>query len=170
MDKTIVTGFMIIIAIITSVLLFNAVYPAVLQSSDAMTSMTARIDERMKSDIEIIHATGELDSTGSWQDTNGDGRFNFFVWTKNIGTVRFPAVESMDVFLGPEGNFSRIPHEDNAGGSFPYWTYTIENDSEWNPTATLAITIHYSATQPSGRYFAKIITPNGVESQIVFSI
>lgn len=170
MDKTIVTGFMVIISVVASVLVFNSLYPAIMQSSDAMVLMKSRLDDRMKSQIEVIHASGELDHTHTWQDVNGDGHFNVFIWTKNVGSLRVSAVDRIDVFFGPEGDFARIPHQSNAGGSFPYWTYNIENDTDWNPTATLEITIHFSSILAANRYFIKIVTPSGVEDQIFMSM
>ena len=170
MDKTIVTAFMVIISVVASVLVFNSLYPAIQQSSDAMVVMKSRLDDRMKSQIEIVHASGELNSSGSWQDANGDGRFNVFIWTKNIGSSRISGLDRVDLFFGPEGDFTRIPHESTAGGSYPYWTASLENDTNWNPTATLQITIHFSSTLASGRYFIKVITPNGVEDQIFMGL
>ena len=144
MDKVITTTFLIIVSVVCAVLVFNAVYPAVIQSSDAMTSMTIRVDDRLKSQIEIIHATG----SGS----------NAFIWVKNIGSLRIIPVESCDIFFGPEGNFARILHDDETE-DLPYWEYEVEgNGSDWIPTTTLKITIHYD---PLGsgtyRYFVKMI-------------
>jgi len=155
LDKAITTAFMVIASVVCAVLVFNAVYPAIIRSSDAMISMKTRIDERLKGQIEIIHATG-----------NGS---NGFVWVKNVGSLRIAAVESCDIFFGPEGNFSRIPHQDEAEGN-PYWTYDVEGDSsEWTPTATLKITVHYGSVL-SGRYFVKVISPNGVSDEYYFSV
>ncbi len=170
MDKVITTAFLIIVSVVASVVLFNAFYPAVLESSDAMISMKSRVDERLKSQVEIVHASGELDSGGAWQDVNGDGRFNVFLWAKNIGAVRIAAIERTDVFFGPEGNFARIPHESEAGGNFPYWSWSLENDSDWNPTATLEITIHYSSALSTGRYFGKIVAPSGVADEYLMGL
>jgi hypothetical protein len=146
-------------------MVFNSVYPAIVESSDAMIVMKSRLDEQMKNEIEIVHASGELDSSGSWQDANGDGRFNVFIWTKNIGSSRIIAVERTDLFFGPEGDFARIPHQSEAGGAFPYWTFQLENDTAWNPTATLEITIHFSGTLATGRYYIKTVTPNGITDE-----
>ena len=168
MDKTIVTGFMIVVSVVATIMLFNALYPAIQQSSDAMIAMKSRLDDRLAHDIELVHGTGELNSGGLWQDVNGDSNFDIYLWVKNIGSARVVPVEKIDLFVGPEGNFVRIPHQSNAGGVMPYWTYTIENDSEWNPTATLAIEVHYGVTLSSGRYFAKIVLPNGVTSDFFF--
>ncbi len=151
MDKVITTSFLIIVSVVCSVLVFNAVYPAVIRSSDAMTSMTIRVDDRLKSQIEIIHATG----SGS----------NAFIWVKNVGSLRIIAIERCDVFFGPEGNFARIPY----GSGDPHWTYEVENDDEWKPTATLKITI-LDTISADTRYFVKVTTPNGISDDYYFSV
>jgi len=153
---------MIIASIITSVMVFNAVFPAVLRSRDTLVTMRGRMDERLKSQIAIIHASGELEGSGAWQDTNNDGNFDIFLWVKNVGAVRIAAVERVDLFFGPEGNFARIPAQVEAAGSYPNWEWQVENDVYWNPTATVKITIHFSSILPSERYFLKVVLPNGI--------
>lgn len=170
MDKAITTTFMIIASIITSVMVFNAVFPAIARSRDTLVTMRGRLDERMKSQIEIVHATGELNHNAAWQDTNSDGNFDVFVWVKNVGDVRLPAVEKIDVFFGPEGNFARIPYSAEAEGAYPNWEWQLENDAYWNPTATLRITINFSTVLASQRYFLKIVLPNGVADTYYFSM
>lgn len=170
MDKAITTVFMIIVSIVISVMVFNTVYPAAVRGSDSLVSMRTRMDERMKTQIAMVHATGELDSSGNWQDTNGDGRFNVFIWVKNIGSLRIAAVTDVDVFFGPEGNFMRIPYKDDAGGSYPYWDWQVENDTHWNPTATARIIIYYSTPLARGSYFVKIVTPSGPADDSFFSL
>jgi archaellum component FlaG (FlaF/FlaG flagellin family) len=169
-DKAITTALLIVVSIVMAVMLFNAVYPAVIEGSSAMTGMTSRAEERLRSQIEIVHATGELDSDGWWQDVNGNGDFDVFVWVKNVGSSRIAAVERTDVFFGAEGDFMRIPHESETGGGYPYWTWQVENASEWTPTATLRITIHYAAPLSSGRYFVKVIISNGVSDEHFLSM
>jgi hypothetical protein len=169
-DKTITTAFLIIISVVMSVTLFNAAYPAVSESSNAMANMTGRAQDRLKSQIEIIHAAGELDGEGWWQDVNGNGLFDTFVWVKNVGSARITAIETLDVFFGPEGNFTRIPHESQAEGQYPYWTYQVENADAWAPTATLKITIHNAYPLSSDRYYLKVITPNGIDAEYYMSM
>jgi len=170
MDKAITTTFMIIASIVTTVMVFNAVFPAVLRSRDTLVTMRGRLDERLKSQIAIIHATGELDENGAWQDTNSDGNFDIFLWVKNVGAVRIPAVERIDLFFGPEGNFARIPYQAEASGTYPHWEWQVENDAYWNPTATVKITIHFSAILPSERYFLKVVLPNGIADSDYFGL
>ena len=170
MENSIVTAFAIIAAVVCAVLVFNAIYPAVVSSGDAMTSMGRTMSDRLKSQVQVIHAAGELDTDHLWEDINGDGDFDVFLWVKNTGSLRIAAVESCDIFFGPEGNFSRIPHRSVAGGSYPYWTWEIENGSNWDPTVTIKITIHYSSLLSSERYFAKIVIPNGISDEYYFSM
>jgi archaellum component FlaG (FlaF/FlaG flagellin family) len=150
LDKAMTTVFMVIASVVCAILVFNSLYPAVIRSSDAMTSMTLRVDDRLKSQIEIIHAAG-----------SGN---NALVWVKNVGSLRIAAVESCDIFFGPEGSFNRIPY----GSGASYWTYEVENASEWTPTATLKITI-VNGGPLSGRYFVKVIIPNGIYDEYYFS-
>jgi len=169
-DKVITTTFMIIISIVVTLMLSNAVIPAVQSSRDALVSMSGRLNDRMKSQITVIHASGELDSSATWQDINGDGDFDVFVWVKNVGALRIPAVEALDIMFGPEGNFVRIPYKDQAGGTYPYWEWQVENAARWDPTSTLKITIKFSTVLASERYFLKVIMPNGIVTEYYFSM
>jgi len=158
LDKIIVTVFLTIAGVVTAVLLFNTIYPAAVESGEAMTGMERRIDERLKSQIEIIHATGK--------HTNSD----VSVWVKNVGSMRIRAIERCDVFFGLEGEFARIPYGDDEGP--PYWIYALENnDTDWDPSATLKILIRYGGSFPSaGRHFLKVVILNGVSDEYYFSI
>lgn len=170
MDKSITTALLIVISMVMALMLFNVAYPAIMEGGDAIANMAGRAEERMKSQIAIIHMAGELDHDGWWQDTNGNGDFDVFAWVKNVGDSRITPVESVDVFFGPEGNFVRIPHQNAAGGSYPYWVGQVENATEWTPTATLRITIHYGAALASGRYYVKVSAPNGVFDEYPLSM
>lgn len=170
MDKSIVTALMMTVAVICALVLFKAVYPAIVRGGDAMISAEARVSKRLKTQVEIIHAAGELDGDGNWQDVNGDDDFDAFFWVKNVGSITISAVDSCDLFFGQEGNFARIPYESEAGGSYPYWTWEMENGSRWEPTRTLKISVHHLVTLSSGRYFVKIVTPEGVADEAFFSM
>ena len=91
--------------------IINAIFPVVSRTSGSITTSSAKVDDRLRSDIEIIHAVGELNSAGSFADTNGNDRFEIFVWVKNVGDTRILSLEEIDVFVGQIGNFERIPHQ-----------------------------------------------------------
>ena len=161
MENSIATALMIIAAVVCAVAIFNAMYPAVISGSHAMVSMGDRANERLKSQVEIIHAAGEADSSP------------VLIWVKNIGSLRVDAINSCDVFFGLEGNFHRVPHDDYAGeGIYPYWAGEVENGSTWDPTTTLKISIYYDPLDlpSSGRYFIKIVLPTGVFDEYYFSL
>lgn len=158
MDKAITTALLIIAGVVCIIFVFNSVYPMINRSSEAMSSMASTVDERMKSRINIVHAA------------NTENRTEVYIWVKNIGTQRIVAIEDSDLFFGPEGNFERIPYIDDAGGTFPRWEYTLENDTEWQTSATIKITINYSSDPGSGTYFVKFIIPNGISDDFYFSM
>ena len=152
MDKTIITALLIMAGVISAVAVFNAIFPAITQSSDAMTSMERRIDQRMQSQIEVIHAARGPGNTA-------------LIWVKNVGSLRITTPETCDLFFGPEGSFTRIPYGASAG-LFPYWEAVVEGaDPEWRQGATLRITVNYGVTVPgTGTYFIKIVLPNGISA------
>lgn len=170
MDKAITTSLFIAIGIIMSLMLFNVTYPATVEGTNAIAGMSDRIEQRMRSQVKIIHTSGELDAAGNWNDVNGNGLFEVSIWVKNVGETRIFPLESLDIFFGPEGNFSRIPYEGNAAGAYPRWTGMVENGNEWVPSGTLRIVVQYSSPMPSGRYYLKISLPNGVTDSYFLGI
>lgn len=171
MDKVLSTVLLVVAAVVCVTLVINAVYPAITSSTGALSSVSDRVNDRIRSQIDIIHAAGELDSSGSWTDTNSDGDFDVFVWVKNVGTETVSDITRCDVFLAGDDNiWSWIPYVDYAGGSFPRWSYVIENGAEWGTATTLKIEIHYSSALSSGQYNIKVMIPNGVSDEYDFSM
>ncbi len=158
MDKAITTALLILAGVICMVFIFNSAYPMVNRSSQAMVSMADKIDDRMKSRVSIVHAA------------NSSNRQTVYLWVKNTGSSRIVSIEESDVFFGQEDDFARIPYVDDAGGSYPRWDFTIENDTQWGTTATLKITITYDADPGAGTYFAKVVIPNGISDEYYFSM
>jgi flagellar protein FlaG len=147
-----------IAAIVAIVAVVNAVLPSVSRTSGALISASNVVEDRISSQIEIVHATG--------QDADPDAD----VWVKNTGSATIGAVERVDVFFGPDGDFQRIPQGD-PGCTAPCWEYAIENASSWEPTATLHITIHADADLATGTtYYVKVVTPNGIANSKFFTV
>jgi len=167
MDKVITTALLIVASMVMAVALFNIAYPAIVRGGDAIASMVDRADERIRSQIVIVHADAEWHD-GAPRDLNGSGDIEAVIWVKNVGDTRIAAVERLDVFFGAEGNFARIPHASEST-SGPYWQETVENAPEWTPTATLRITLHNAPLQ-AGRQFVKVITPSGVAHEYFWSL
>jgi len=163
---------MTIAGIAAAIAIFNAIFPALSRSSGAIVTAGAKVDERLKSDIEVIHAVGELNSSGVFSDTNGNAKFDIFLWVKNVGSTRILEPTKTDVFLGRVGNFTRIPNETEVDGSvYPRWAHTLEGgNTEWGPKVTMKITVTYSSTQSTGNYDVKVIIANGVTDEYFFSM
>lgn len=165
-----------IAGVLSAVAVLNAVYPAVTRSSGAVSAASDRVNDRLKSGIEIVHAVGELDSGGSFQDTNGNGKFDFLIWVKNVGAVTIDVVIDSDLFLGLPGEFNRIPNETEVEASvYPRWSFSIENvATEWSPRATIRLTVTYDSppdTAPAqGTYDVKFVIPNALSDEHFFSM
>lgn len=168
-DKTIATIFFVIASVAAAIMVVNATYPAIVRSSSSIAQMSGKMQDRIESQISIVYATGELDSSHNWVDTDSDGYFDVTVWVKNVGSSRIIGLDQIDVFLGTNGSIARIPYVDYAGGSYPSWSYTLENGTEWTNTVTLKISIHYSSALTTGTYLVKVITPSGAYDEQYFS-
>ena len=152
MDKVMVTVLLLIAGVVCSMVLLNAVYPAITGSSGAIVDAASKIDDRIRSNISII----QMSHSGS----------DFYAWIKNVGAASIGGVSQSDVFFGPQGNFDRIVY----GGSVPpCWIYAIEGGGAWTPSATLKITVHAAAPLANGEYYFKIVIPNGISAQDYYS-
>jgi hypothetical protein len=151
-DKAITTALLIVAGVVCMIFVFNSVYPMINHSSAAMVSMAEQVDERMKS------------------RTNNSTRTEVYLWIKNIGTQRIVAVEESDLFFGQEDNFNRVPYYTDAGEDYPYWDFELENDTAWETSATIKVTITYSSDPGAGTYFTKFIIPNGISDEYYFSM
>jgi len=158
LDKAVTTALLIIAGVVCMIFVFNSVYPMVNSSSQAMVSMAEQVDERMKSRINIVHAA------------NTANRTSVYLWVKNIGAQTVKVVDDCDLFLGQDNSFERVPYTTEAGGGYPQWTFTIENDTEWKNSATIKITISYSSDPGAGTYYTKFILPNGISNEYYFSM
>jgi flagellar protein FlaG len=145
---------LIIAGVIASLAVFNGVYPAITDSSGAISSATTKVSDRIESRIDIIQV--------------GDNGTDVYVWIKNIGGSNIDDIDSTDLFFGPEGDFYSVPC---GGGSAPYWEYELEgSNSRWKPTVTLKITIHPAEALTAGSYYLKAVIPNGISAQTTYSV
>lgn len=160
---------LVIAGVVGTVIAINAIYPAIVRSSNSVSTISQKLDQRIETQITIIQATSEEDNTGEWQDGDGDGYFDVTIWVKNVGSSIIGEIETLDVFLGKSGMLARIPYTIDAGASYPQWSYTLENGTEWKSTVTLKISVHYAGEQDSGTYQAKIVAPSGAYGEQFFS-
>jgi archaeal flagellar protein FlaG len=152
-DKVMVTLLLIIGGVVCCMVVVNAIFPAIMESTGAIAEATGKIDDRIRSKIEII----EVSDSGN----------DVYVWVKNVGSSRLGGIDKSDVFFGLEGNFSRIPYDALAAVK-PCWNYTIENGTAWSPSATIKVTIYLNSA-PTGSYYLKFVLPNGIADQEIYS-
>ena len=147
-----------IASVVGVIAVINSVLPAIGRAANAMVSSADVADDRLSSRIEIIHATGQ------------DAATEADAWVKNTGATRIIALDKIDLFFGPETDFQRIPYG-GSGCTAPCWDYTLENDTVWDPTATLHITIFPTDALAAGTtYFVKVVAPNGIEDSKFFTL
>lgn len=170
MDKAIVTILLTIAGIVAASLAISAINPTIHNTNSSLVMAADKMNNRIQSQIEIVHATGELDSAGVWQDSDSDGYFDFFIWVKNVGSSRILDPKESDLFFGKIGNIVRIPHTTYASGAYPQWSFSYETGSEWGQTNTIKVTIHYSSTQTQGTYYIKFSIPNAIRDEYTFSL
>jgi hypothetical protein len=137
----------------------NAVMPALSRTNSSMVMTSDVINDRISSQVEIIHATG-VDAA-----TQADA------WVKNVGASNVGPLDRTDVFFGPEDGFARIPY----GGpscTAPCWDYELEGGAtEWEPTATVHVIIYLTDPLAAGStYYVKVVTPNGITDAKFFSL
>jgi hypothetical protein len=136
----------------------GALMPAISRAGQALVSSADIADSRLSSQIEIVHATGQ------------DGDTQVLGWVKNTGAATITAVKQSDLFFGPQADFERIPYGD-VGCTAPCWIYSLENDTKWNPAATIRITVYLATPLAAGdTYYFKMVTPNGTEDTKFFTL
>lgn len=158
MEKAISTILLTIASVVAMLVVISAVMPSVGRTTGAISSASSALDERIKADIEIIHATGE------------DGSSTADVWVKNIGASTLIAVERTDIFFAEDSTFQRLPYG-GPGCAAPCWEATIENAATWEPTSTLRITLHLTSGLTAGStYYVKVVLYNGTSDARYFTL
>lgn len=132
------------------VAVINAVLPAVSKTTGSLLASSDVVQDRIASQIEIVHAAGE------------DGNPDATIWVKNVGAAKIAPIDRIDLFFGPTGDFQRVPYGADSSCSAPCWYPTLENATEWTQTATLRVSVKTTDNLTTGTtYYVKVVTPNG---------
>ena len=155
MGSSITAAMLVIASIIASLAVINAVLPATGKSASALVTANKTASERIKTDIAIVHASG---NAASDQVT---------VWVKNIGTQIIRPVNSSDVILTTPTSVIRLPYA--ASCTSECWNYSIEGGgADWIQAVTVKFTIKTSVD--IGNYNVSVAVANAVEADKDFSI
>jgi flagellar protein FlaG len=158
LEKAIATVMLTVAAVAAIAAIINSMMPAISRTSASIVASSDSAGERISTQVEIIQAAG----------TQGSPTIE--AWTKNVGGVAIAPLNRMDVFFGPQDDFVRVPYG-GAGCVAPCWSYTLENDTVWNPTSTLHITISMGDNLVTNTtYFIKVVAPNGVSDARFFTV
>ena len=158
MEKAITTILITVASVVAMLVVINATFPTVTRTSGAISAAGAVLTERIKTDVEIVHAGGD------------NGSDTAYVWAKNIGSARVGALDQADLFFGADSAFERLPYG-QAGCVAPCWESVVENATQWEPSATLRITIHPVDPLAAGStYYVKFVTSNGASDSRYFTL
>ena len=167
MDKVIASMLLIIASIVATVVVVNAVLPAIQRTSSDIATASDVVGTRLRSDVRIVETAGVV------------GEDYVQIWAKNVGASTIPSLEKIDVFFGETDDFERIGYdsEDTCPNPSPpprsenCWQYALENDEEWAPYATLRITVYLTYDLETDKdYVSTIVLPNGLIASKVFTL
>lgn len=155
MGNAITAAMLVIASIIAALALINAVLPATGKSAGALVTANKSAAERIKTDIAIIHATG---------DATND---KVTVWVKNIGTQIIRLIKYSDVILTTPTTVLSLPYV--ASCASECWDYSIEGGgTDWIQAVTVKITIKPSVS--TGTYNVSVAVANAIEADKDFSV
>jgi hypothetical protein len=141
--------------VVTSLAIFNGVYPSIAASSSSITSATAKMSDRIESRVSII----QVGNSGSTVEA----------WLKNIGINEITNIDQTDIFFGSPDSFYRVDY--SSGPDLPYWEYRIEGGNQrWTQAVTIKVTIHLTEPLSAGKYILKAVIPNGINDETSFSV
>ena len=156
MGNSISSGLLLIASVVAALALINAVVPALGKSSSALVTANAAASDRIKTDIEIVHATGDSSAK------------TVTVWVKNIGTITIDDITASDIFLDTPSSVSRLSY--TSGCVSDCWDYALEGGAtDWKNTETVKFTLTLSSLT-SGVYSVRVSVFNGVSADKDFSI
>lgn len=167
MDKVITSMLLIIAAVVATVVVVNSVLPSIQRTSSDIVAASDIVGTRLRSDVKIVETSGIVSD-------------DFVeIWAKNVGASDIPSLDKIDVFFGETDDFERIAYDSEPTCPNPSppprtencWQYTLENDTEWAPFATLRITVYLTYNlQASTDYVSTIVLPNGITASKVFTL
>ncbi len=154
MEKTITTAMLVIASLVAVIALINAVIPATGKSASALSTANSEASKRIRTDIDVIYATG---------DTGG----TITIWVKNVGTQVIKAVESSDIIILKPSGAVRLSYV--SGCSSECWDYTLEDSATaWTTTVTVKFTV--TTAVAVGSYSVSVAAPNGIIAVKDFSV
>ena len=158
MSQAITTSLLIIASIVAALALINSVIPAMGRSASALATANSATADRIRTDIEIIHATGD------------DSNDVITVWVKNVGTKEIVPISSSDIILTTPTTVVSLAYVSGCdSGQSPGWDYVLEGGaSNWSRAVTVRFTLETAVT--TGVYTVRVSSPNAASDTEDFSV
>ena len=154
MEKAITTALLIIASLVAALALINAVLPATGKSSSALATANSEAAKRIKTDIDVIYATGNTSGT-------------ITIWVKNVGTQIIRPVKDSDIIISKPSGVSRLSYVSDC--SSECWDFTLEDSAaDWTTAVTVKFTVTTSVDP--GSYSVSVAAPNGITAVKDFSV
>ena len=156
MQGVISTALLLIASVIAATALINAVLPAANKSSGALLAANSVAADRIKTDIEIVHASGNETSD------------KITLWVKNIGPKNIAPISASDLILTTPSDILRLSYVSGCS-SGDCWDYFVEDSgSDWKQSVTVKFIL--STTVTTGVYSITISVVNAVSAVKDFSV
>ena len=158
MASSIVSEGVVLVAVVIAAAALSQVFLTSMAGLEHGTlSMTDRLSDKMKTSIDVISAVNTSSTTVK-------------VWVKNTGTSIIPStvVEMSDIIFGRIGEYSHFQYAESGPG----WAFMLLNsdDTNWQDSETIEITITTSSDLEKGDYYFRFNTHNGVDDELYFTI
>lgn len=148
-------GIILVASVIVAASLSGVVLSKAGALNSAFTISSEAQQEATLTKIKIVYAIG----TSSSPTVN--------VWVKNVGSTPVKNTDKVDVYFGAIGATTSVAY--NATGN-PKWVYNPSTVNVWQIKDTVRIDITMSSNlAASTTYMVKIVTPNGVTDEYIFS-
>ena len=158
MSSSIVSEGIILVAVVIAAAALSQVFLTSMAGMEHGTlSMTDRLSDKMKTNFNVISAVNTSSTTVK-------------VWVKSTGTSIIPStvVEMSDIIFGRIEEYSHVHYAESGPG----WAVTLLNcdDTNWQDSETIEITITTSSDLEKADYYFRFNTYNGVDDELYFTI
>lgn len=147
-------GIMLVASIILAVYFSSIMISQAGIIESIFSSTTSSQRSSILTSVKIVHVVNSTASTVE-------------VYVKNIGKIPIENLDKVDLYFGKVNSVSKIPYSPNQSTT-PRWYYG-DNTISWNVMDTKKIIIELSNNMDSSTYLVKIVTPNGVSDEYIFS-
>ena len=179
MDKVLVTGLLIIAAVIAVSVMIGSIGTTIGRSGQAVKESQLSAAKKIETSITIIEAIpqfGPFPPPPAAPQCPGVGLpCTVDVWVKNVGQADIRPLSGIDVFVlsstGHWGEYMTFDAGCSPSGASNSWSPLPCGQDNWIPNQTLHIRISvWSSPLSPGHYSLDVTTPNGIQDKFLFEV